>query len=119
MLLSLEKLCIRMVDGFAGSEDNIEYHDMVSDARRGGVIGPFMLNIMSKRQLGRACYLCGSIKCLAVQRTVVPGNWMDSRQSDNSIVPMIASNAEGGKGVAKGYISARNLHRTQGRMNGG
>lgn len=44
---------------------------------------------------------------------------MDSRQSDNSIVPMIASNAEGGKGVAKGYISARNLHRTQGRMNGG
>ena len=53
----------------------------------------------------RACYLCDSIKCLAVQRTVVPGNWMDSRQSDNSIVPMIASNAEGGKGVAKGYIS--------------
>lgn len=44
---------------------------------------------------------------------------MDSRQSDNSIVPLIASNAEGGKGVAKGYISARNLHRTQGRMNGG
>ena len=66
MLLSLEKLCIRMVDGFAGSEDNIEYHDMVSDARRGGVIGPFMLNIMSKHQLGRACSF--SYKSMIYQR---------------------------------------------------
>ena len=63
-------------------------------------------------QLERACYLCRAIymsKCGAVQRTVVPGNWMDNRQSDSFIVPMMESNASGGKEAACGYILGGHL----------
>ena len=67
-------------------------------------------------QLERACYLCRAIeksKCRAVQRTVVPGNWMDNRQSDNFIVPLKESNASVGKGVVCGNILEGNLCNTQ------
>ena len=65
-------------------------------------------------QLERACYLCRAIiksKCRAVQRTVVPGNWKGGRQSDSSIVPMMESNAFGGKGTVSGNILGGNLLR--------
>ena len=57
-----------MVDGFPVPEDNTGYHGMVSDTRHGGVIGPFMLNIMSKHQLGRACSF--SYKSMIYQRSL-------------------------------------------------
>ena len=49
----------------------------------------------------------------AVQRTVVPGNWKGGRQSDSSIVPLMESNASGGKGTASGNILGGNLYDTQ------
>ena len=63
-------------------------------------------------QLERACYLCRAIvmsKCRSVQRTVVPGNWMDNRQSDSPIVALMESNASGWKGGACGDILRGNL----------
>ena len=58
-------------------------------------------------------------KCGAVQRTVVPGNWMDNRQSDNFIVPLKESNASVGKGVVCGNILEGNLCNTQWLMKKG
>ena len=49
----------------------------------------------------------------AVQRTVVPGNWKGNRQSDSSIVPLMESNASGGKETASGNILGGNLYDTQ------
>ena len=49
----------------------------------------------------------------AVQRTVVPGNWMGGRQSDSPIVLMMEGNASGGKGTAGGNILGGNRCDTQ------
>ncbi len=49
----------------------------------------------------------------AVQRTVVPGNWMGGRQSDSSIVLLIEGNASGGKGTVSGNIRGGNPYDTQ------
>ncbi len=78
-----------------------------------------MLHIVNVQSTGESLLSLSShrkSKCEAVQRTVVPGNWMDNRQSDSSIVPKKEGNASGGKGTASGYIPRGSLFNTQ-RLN--
>ena len=81
-----------------------------------GVLVPIMLHIVNVQSTGESLLSLPShhkSKCKAVQRTVVPGNWMDDRQSDSSIVPLMESNVFGGKGAACGNILRGDLLNTQ------